>query len=160
LNRKEHAIGIFCDISKAFDCDSHELLLMKLQYYGVQGILFQWFKSYHQERRQRVELKYSNSNYYSEWELVQCRVPQGSVEISTFSDVIMFADDTSILCTAKDCNNLKSKLNAVFTHMSRWFQSNEFALNLDKTKMINFIPTSATSHPLHTLFFLKKRWKL
>jgi hypothetical protein len=37
--------------------------------------------------------------------------------------------------------------------MSRWFQSNQFALNLDKTKMIKFIPTSATSHPLQTLFF-------
>jgi hypothetical protein len=37
--------------------------------------------------------------------------------ISTISEVIMFADDTSILCTAKDCNNLKSKLNVVLTHL-------------------------------------------
>jgi hypothetical protein len=117
-----------------------------------------------------VELKYSNNNYYSEWELVQCGVQQGSVlspllfnmyindfslEISTVSEVIMFADDSSILCSAKDCNNLNSKLNVVFTHMSRWFQSNQFALNLDKIKMIKFIPISATSHPLRTLFLMK-----
>jgi hypothetical protein len=77
------------------------------------------------------------------------------LEISTISEVIMFADDTSILCTDKDCNNLKSELNVVFTHMSRWFQSNQFALHLDKTKMIKFIPTSGTGYPLHTLFFNK-----
>jgi hypothetical protein len=61
------------------DCVNHELLLMKLQYYGVQGVLLQWFKSYLQYRRQRVELKYINNNYYSNWEIVRCGVPQGSV---------------------------------------------------------------------------------
>jgi hypothetical protein len=74
---------------------------------------------YLQDRRQRVELKYLNNNYYSEWELVRCSVQQGSVlgpllfniyinditlEISNISEVIMFADNTSNLCTAKDFN--------------------------------------------------------
>jgi hypothetical protein len=40
-NRKEYAVGIFCDIAKMFDCVNHELLLMKLQYYGVHGVLLQ-----------------------------------------------------------------------------------------------------------------------
>jgi hypothetical protein len=56
-NNKEHVIGIFCDITKAFDCVNHELLLMKLQYYGVQGKMLDWFRSYLQTRKQRVELK-------------------------------------------------------------------------------------------------------
>jgi hypothetical protein len=46
-NHIEHLneIQLFCDIAKAFDCVNHELLLMKLQYYGVQGVLLQSFKS-------------------------------------------------------------------------------------------------------------------
>jgi hypothetical protein len=43
-NNKHYITGIFCDIAKAFNCVSHELLL-KLQYYGVQGVFLQWFKS-------------------------------------------------------------------------------------------------------------------
>jgi hypothetical protein len=57
----------------------------------------------------------------------------------------MFADDTSILCAAKDINNLKMKIDIVLMHMSMWFQSSQFALNLHKTQMIKFIPTSATN---------------
>jgi hypothetical protein len=52
---------------------------MKLQYYSVQGVLYQWFKFYLQDRRQRVELKYLNNNYYSGWELAKCGVPQESL---------------------------------------------------------------------------------
>jgi hypothetical protein len=52
---------------------------MKLQYYGVQGSFLQWFKSYFQYRKQRVDLKYNNNKYYSDGDLVHSGVPQGSV---------------------------------------------------------------------------------
>jgi hypothetical protein len=141
-------------------------LLIKLQYYGVHGSFLQWFKSYFQYRKQRVELKYTNNKYFSGWELVHSGVPQGSVlgpllfniyinyfplEISKISEVIMFADDTSILCTSKDYNNLKMKLDDVCSHMSTWFQANFLALNLDKTKIIKFTSTILTDYPLKTL---------
>jgi hypothetical protein len=74
-----YVTGIFCDIPKAFDSVNHELLLMKLPYYGVQGVILDWFKSYLQHTRQRVELKYINDKFYSNWETVTCGVPQGSV---------------------------------------------------------------------------------
>jgi hypothetical protein len=47
---------------------------------------------------------------------------------------------------AKDFNNIKMKLDIVLTHMSVWFPSNQYALNLDKTETIKIIPTSATSY--------------
>lgn len=67
----------------------------------------------------------------------------------------MFADDISFLCTPKHNNNLKMKFNVVLIHMFMCFQHNEFALNLDRNKMIKFMPTSDTSYPLHKSFFNK-----
>jgi hypothetical protein len=107
----EYVTGIFCDIAKASDCVNHELLLLKLQYYGVQGVLLQWFKSYLQHRRQRVEFSVLGPLLFNIY------INNFPLEINTISEVILFADDTSILCTTKVYHNLKIKLDAIFSHM-------------------------------------------
>jgi hypothetical protein len=53
-NKKSHIAGIFCDLTKAFDCVNHELLLCKLQYYDVRGVWLELIKSYVSEGKQRV----------------------------------------------------------------------------------------------------------
>ena len=55
-SKKSHIAGIFCDLTKAFDCFSHELLLCKLQYYGIRGVWFELIKSYLSDRKQQVDL--------------------------------------------------------------------------------------------------------
>ena len=67
--------GIFVDLQKAFDTVDHEILLSKLDYYGIRGISNNWFKSYLSNRKQFVSI----NGYDSELAEINCGVPQGTV---------------------------------------------------------------------------------
>jgi hypothetical protein len=69
LNQKILVGGIFCDLEKAFDCVSHEILLNKLRYYGIKYKQYNLFKSHLQDRFQRTTIfnGLNNSKVYSEW---------------------------------------------------------------------------------------------
>jgi hypothetical protein len=80
MNNKHTVGGIFCDLSKAFDCVNHRILLSKLENCGIRGIFGALIKSYLMERYQRVAIKgKTNTINYSNWELVKHGVPQGSI---------------------------------------------------------------------------------
>jgi hypothetical protein len=75
-NSKIHVAVNFCDLAKAFDCVNHKILILKLQYYGLNDTYIHWLKSY-LSNRQRVNLHINNThNYYSTCEIVNKRVPQ------------------------------------------------------------------------------------
>ena len=75
LENKKSTLGVFIDLSKAFDTINHEILSNKLYFYGVRGIAHQWIKSYLNDRMQYV--------YYdgckSDTKEMTCGVPQGSI---------------------------------------------------------------------------------
>ena len=75
LDNRKFGCGIFIDLQKAFDTVNHNILLMKLEYYGITGTTLDWFKSYLSDRKQYVSVNGSNSSCLS----VTCGVPQGSV---------------------------------------------------------------------------------
>jgi hypothetical protein len=71
-------VGVFCDLTKAFDCINHELL-KKLEFYGIKSVLLYWLSSYLDERKQTVDLKLPKFNNSSEWHTVEHGVVPGSV---------------------------------------------------------------------------------
>ena len=122
LDQGEFSIGIFLDFSKAFDTIDHNILLQKLNYYGFRGLTYEWIKSYLSNRLQKTNY----NGTISEPEVITCGVPQGSVlgplffilyinDIYTVSPIlffVLFADDTNILISGKNLEELNTILNA------------------------------------------------
>ena len=75
VERNETTVGIFLDLSKAFDTINHDILLYKLEYYGFRGVTLDWFKSYLSNRKQFVHYQMHDSNH----KIINCGVPQGSI---------------------------------------------------------------------------------
>lgn len=56
IENNEFMIGIFLDLSKAFDTVNHNILLQKLEFYGIRGLFNDWFRKYLADRQQIVFL--------------------------------------------------------------------------------------------------------
>ena len=70
LDQQKQVGGIFCDLTKAFDCVNHSILLNKLHYCGISGACYSWLESHLVNRKQNICLP-SNScgrGISSDWE--------------------------------------------------------------------------------------------
>ena len=135
---------VFIDLKKGFDTVDHDILLKKMQKYGVSGNGLTWFKSYLQDRRQLCKVNGVSSRI----EEIHCGVPQGSclgplLFIVYINDlpfclegcqVTMYADDTSISFAAKSVNDLNLTLNRELDSLRKWLQDNKLSQNFLKTQ--------------------------
>ena len=71
----------FKNLFKVFDCVNYELLIHKLQFYGVREVFLDWFRSYLFDRKQRVKIKLTNTiTDASNWKIIKCGICQSLVQ--------------------------------------------------------------------------------
>ena len=148
IDKGNYVCGIFVDFQKAFDTVDHHILLKKLEYYGVRGILNKWFASHLSNRKQFVSINGYKSNLAD----VKCGVPQGSIlgpllflvyindlhAAIKYSEVHHFADDTNLLNFKSCVNSIKKEVNYDLKNLSNWLKTNKISLNVGKTELVLF----------------------
>ena len=139
---------MFIDLQKAFDTVNHDILLSKLEHYGIRGTPFVWFQSYLFNRYQYVSINGENSNLMK----ITCGVTQGSVlgpllfllfindlpNVSKKLKFYLFADDTNVYHESECPEKLTKKVNTELRYVKIWLDSNKHSLIVDKTNYIIF----------------------
>ena len=151
LNNKETVFAVLIDLSKAFDTCDHDILLAKLDHYGIRGTSNQWIKSFLKNRTISVKIEDEVSKIRD----INIGSPQGGVISPTlfcimindlrnslkYSSNIMFADDTTILNSAHGPHVGYARLKYDLNSLSEWFRSNKLLMNASKSQLIVFKPS-------------------
>jgi len=149
MENNQFSIGVFVDLSNAFDTLNHNILFNKLYHYGIHGVSYEWFKSYLSNRYQYVHF----NRYSSSCLPITCGVHQGSIleplflliyindicHVAKKSHLILFTDDTNIFVADHNLNNLICNINYELQLVSEWFQVNKLSLNINKTNFVFFV---------------------
>ena len=132
-NNSKATDAIFLDLAKAFDSVPHERLLLKLNRYGIGGPLLLWLRNFLTNRRQRVVIR----GTHSDWSPVISGVPQGTFSGPEVvkSNIKLFADDTKIyreLTNPNDTTILQSDLDS----LDRWATDWQVIFNTKKYEVM------------------------
>lgn len=140
---REYVLSVFLDLSKAFDCVSHTILLRKLYFYNFLPSACRMIVSYLSDRKQVV---FFESQYSSELP-IEHGVPQGSILgpllflifINDFpssqigSKVVLFADDTTLSNSSTSLEALTNWQVEAQSSAQSWYNNNKLCLNQEKT---------------------------
>ena len=150
MDNGKFSCGVFINLKKSFDTVNHDILLAKLENYGIRGVINSWFRSYLTDRKQTMEVY----NVVSEAETTLCGVPQGSVLrpllfLLYINDIYkspslfafyLFADDTSIILANNNLQGLKTLVNRELGNVNEWLKANKLSLNIKKSNFVIFCP--------------------
>ena len=146
LDRNEFVAAVLMDLSKAFDCLPHDILLSKLFAYGLSNDSVNLLKSYLSGRTQQVKL----NGIVSSWSAMKKGVPQGSILgpllFNVFiNDIVYFlehrtlynyADDNTVSFSKPGLDKLIQTLQSENQILLNWFNENCMQANPDKFQAI------------------------
>ena len=146
LDNHQVAGALLTDLSKAFDCLNHHLLIAKLEAYGFDNKSLRFIHSYLSARKQRTKI----NNVFSSWSDIISGVPQGSIIGPLLfniylNDIFLFIQGDSLTNYADDNTpfsvelNAEAVLNSLKTSTSiliKWFKNNYFKMNAKKCQLI------------------------
>ena len=145
LDKSNKCGVLLTDLSKAFDCLLHDLLIAKLHAYGFDYLSLKLLHSYLTGRKQRVRVNAS----FSEWANIDDGVPQGSIlgpELYNYYsndlflfillDIANYADDNSPFCTAPTIPRVIENLEADAKKLLSWIKFNGLKANPDKFHLL------------------------
>ena len=163
IDQRETTVGVFLDLSKAFDTLDHQILFTKLEHYGIRDVALQWIKSYFSCRRQFVQIDQTCSSTQT----IKCGVPQGSIlgplffilyindlpRASKLTEPLLFADDTSIFFSHSNPDYLETVLNNELLNIDVWLRCNKLSINVQKTNYVVFCPSQRKVNHSFSLSF-------
>ena len=135
---------VFLDLKKAFDTVDHDIMMKKLEFYGIKNTALRWFTSYLSHRTQvcKVGITISKS------EKITTGVPQGSnlgpllflLYINDLPNCLdssvpaLFADDTNLTVSGSTTCEIQEKLEKDLNNIHMWLLANKLTLNVNKTE--------------------------
>ena len=146
LDQKGVIGTVLIDLSKAYDCIQHGLLLAKLEAYGFSKHSLKFLRSYLRGRKQRVKILSSFSN----WLWVNFGIPQGSIlgpllfnifinDLFLFiekSEICNFADDNTLYVCDSSIEKVLNSLQTDLENMNKWFKDNSLVANHSKYQLM------------------------
>ena len=162
LENHLHSVVVLLDLSKAFDTIEHQILLKKLELYGIRGIALSWFESYLTNRKLRVKCRTtsnSNEELSDEYE-VNYGTPQGFclgplIFLIFVNDLtlhlentvcVQFADDTSLIFTHRNLVYLNYLVESELAVIQDWFYANRLTLNVEKSSYLLYSNSKIASN--------------
>lgn len=151
-NKNKKTALVCLDLSKAFDSVEYDLLLQKLEKYGIRGVSLNLIESYIKFRKQKIiEYDETGKKIESNLEFVKRGVPQGSVlgpllyliytndlPSALNRRMVQYADDTSLIFSEASLSELSLDIDSSLNILNNWFSYNNLKLNVDKTSIIKF----------------------